>query len=400
MEDDVAALKKGEAPVGFGMQKQTYVPPPPPPAGPPGQSASQAPQSFSQTFPKAGGGIELGKTEKAKPLSGSSYPRPSTPAPTPPSPGQGANIELGKTEKAKSLSPTPMPGRSPLPSLGRSAPVNPASATPAYNIPPPKKGGLSPTVLIIAVVILAIVGFSVWFFVFHQPQATLTNQPTPNGTIIVSATPIPAIETVFPVVDSVTLEASSASFSTFKDIVSPQIQNSGEAGLYKVFRPQKANGDQYAFSEFMTGSGVNVPQNIVSLLNDQDFYITAIREANNSIGYGFIVGVKGSSADLQAALTPWESGLSDALKYLFGFDETKAASPGFNDNLYEGVHIRYRNFPTPVSTIDYAVITTADGNSFLVFTNSKEHIYSIIDKMRTIIPLISVTPTLSPSPSQ
>jgi hypothetical protein len=376
MEDDLSALKKGQTPVGFGMQKESYTPPPPPstPNIPP---KPQVPQSFSQNFPQAGQ-MELGKTEKSKPLT----PTPPTIAPTPVVPGK--NIQ-SFTDKPFSGSIPPLPKPKPTGAL-----------EPALDmVSGPKKGGLNPAVLVIVVVILAIIGFSVWFFVFHKPSATVSNQPTPNGTITVSATPIPVIESVFTVVDSVTLETSSNSFTSFKTIISPQIKDIGAAGLYRVFKPQKANGDEYLFSEFMSGSGVSVPQNVLAVVNDSDFYITAIRETDGNIGYGFIVGINGDPQNAQTALTAWEATLPASLRSLFGFDSTKAASATFLDNVYQGVHVRYRNFPTPVLTIDYAVVTTADNLGYLVFTNSREHIYSIIDKVRTIS--APITETTSPS---
>ncbi len=74
------------------------------------------------------------------------------------------------------------------------------------------------------------------------------------------------------------------------------------------------------------------------------------------------------------------------LAVLFRFDKTKAASTVFSDNTYNGTAVRYINFPDANSTIDYAIIQATNSESYLVVVNSKEHIYSIINKLNTVIP--------------
>jgi hypothetical protein len=355
MEDDLVALKKGQSPTGFGMQKEASLPTPPVPSAP---TISVPPKPTVSGFSQASS-LELGKTEKSKLLSPSTPPLSSSPL--------GRSIQT-LTDK-----------NSPSPSSSNSFEV----------IPPSNKSSFNPAIIIISVVVLAIAGFSVWFFVFHQPSVSETDKPIPSGTITVSATPIPEIETVFSVVDTVTLTPSSNSFNVFKEIVSPQLSISGETGLYRVFEPEKADGSKYSFTEFMTESGVVVPENVTNQTDDRKFYITAIRESNNSLGYGFIVEVSGNAVQLRSALNAWETTMPTNFKTLFNFDPKKASSKVFLDNNYQNAQIRYQNFPTPSLTIDYSVVSNTSGKTYLIFTNSREHMYSIIDKIRLISPILS-----------
>lgn len=63
------------------------------------------------------------------------------------------------------------------------------------------------------------------------------------------------------------------------------------------------------------------------------------------------------------------------LKNSFG----NQATPDFQDNAYNGVAIRYINFPLPDLSIDYAIIP--DQRLYIVAT-SQEAMYAIIDRIR------------------
>jgi len=131
-------------------------------------------------------------------------------------------------------------------------------------------------VLVVSIVVLAIAGFSVWFFVFHKAIVSVTEQPVPSGTIVVTATPMPVIETVFPVAGSVNLPVTSSFFAGLKDIADQQLTSIGKTGLYRVLKSAGTGGENYTFSEFMAASGVEIPQDILSSVDDSTFYVTVI----------------------------------------------------------------------------------------------------------------------------
>ena len=74
--------------------------------------------------------------------------------------------------------------------------------------------------------------------------------------------------------------------------------------------------------------------------------------------------------------------MSQDLIDLFLLNPAKAATTTFLDNTYQGVAIKYRNFPDLNKTIDYAIVTAKNGETYLVITNSREHMYAIIDKIK------------------
>ena len=75
----------------------------------------------------------------------------------------------------------------------------------------------------------------------------------------------------------------------------------------------------------------------------------------------------------------WEITIVDDLTdYLLISDTLESGSPAFLDNTYRGVPIRYRNFPSPDVTVDYAIVNAADQN-YLVISGSRESMFAAID---------------------
>jgi len=107
-------------------------------------------------------------------------------------------------------------------------------------------------------------------------------------------------------------------------------------------------------------------------------YISLFGKSDGTTGRGFIAKVSNPGLG-QTGIQRWETNESDDLKNLFILNLSKAFTPGFNDNTYNGVAIRFRNFPESIQTIDYALITAPNGETYAVFTNSKDHIFVLID---------------------
>ncbi|KKU55511.1 MAG: hypothetical protein UX77_C0010G0002 [Parcubacteria group bacterium GW2011_GWA1_47_11] len=62
---------------------------------------------------------------------------------------------------------------------------------------------------------------------------------------------------------------------------------------------------------------------------------------------------------------------------LFGFDKTKNKSL-FSETIYKGIKVRFKNFPYPDHSIDYAVISF-DGKDYITFSSSRQSMFSAID---------------------
>ena len=73
--------------------------------------------------------------------------------------------------------------------------------------------------------------------------------------------------------------------------------------------------------------------------------------------------------------------MPEDLKYMFNIEPGNSATPTFNSNEYKGVAIRYKNFSLPDRSIDYAIVYSSAGRQYLVITNSRESMYSPIEKI-------------------
>lgn len=105
---------------------------------------------------------------------------------------------------------------------------------------------------------------------------------------------------------------------------------------------------------------------------------------DNTIGRGFAVELA-SPGLVPVGMQRWEANLPKELKSLNQLDITKSASTTFLDRIYQEVAIRYRNFTDPIKTIDYAVMEAQDGSSYLAFTNSRDHMFTLIDLLAVAV---------------
>ena len=243
-------------------------------------------------------------------------------------------------------------------------------------------GDLSPRKLIWGGVgLLVIVVFVVLVFVLRgEPSApAASSSPTPALTVTPTQVARPFLEEAFSVFSQVNLGVGSDIFSKIVPIINQDVLAGGEPGLYKIIDPQGGRG--YSFSSFMSSASVTVPEEIGPFLNDEVFYVSLMKKADGEYSYGLVVKLA-NGAGLAQALSRWETNISTNLKDLFGLDVSAAASVDFLDNAYQGAPIRYRNFPDPLKTIDYAVVIAANGDEYLVIVHSREHIYGIIDNLK------------------
>jgi hypothetical protein len=251
---------------------------------------------------------------------------------------------------------------------------------PGLAVPP--AGGVNKKRLIFIAGGLIIIIFLVWFFALRGPSTPpeVVFSPTPTHTATPAPTP-PPIESYFSIIDSVTISLGPNFASRFDNSINKTAlkTSAGEPALYVVSNP--AGGQKYTLSEFLAGLLISPPAGLISAVYDNSLYLTAIYKSDGKDGFGFIARIKEPSAAL-ATLGSWEQTITQDIKDLLGFDPAKAASTTFLDNTYQGVAIRYRNFPNPNLTIDYAVVKARNGENYLVVTNSREHIYAIIDKLK------------------
>ncbi|MEX1063905.1 MAG: hypothetical protein WD898_01440 [Candidatus Paceibacterota bacterium] len=342
MQDDIAAVKKGQAPTGVKLERESEKDVKPGPEAPAGPKVTMPPRPSSQ--------VELGRMERSKGLPGLKPTPPSIlKVPTPPGASTGSIEKSGGIE-------APSQGDGILSKLP-----------------------ISRNLLLIIVGLIVIAGLA-WFFLLRTPGVPdVVFTPTPIRTQTPTPTPI-TVENYFSTVSSASLSLGANFTSRFgQEIDSEALRLSAEPALYAVFNPEASS--RYSFSEFMAGLLIQTPAELLTSVDDNELYMTAYPKLDGNNGYGIVVKL---TDDLGAtsAMTAWESTMSEDLADLLLLDPADAASVDFLDNSREGAAIRYQNFPTPDLTIDYAIVSAINGENYLVVTNSREHMYSIIDRIR------------------
>ena len=342
MQEDIAALKKGQTPVGFQIEKQSVKE-----SSPIQQSAMPTPIFKQSPSPH----VELGRLEKSRPMEGTRFSVPSSLkipgiSPTSPSVPEPSTNSLGGGGGIK------------LPSLGSMS-----SRKLLW-------GGASILIVIVGVLV---------FFVMREPSPP---EVTFSLTPISTSTPTPSkpyIEGVFSLFSKVSISVDTDVFQTLVSATNVEVLNGGASALYKLNDPQ--NTLDYTFSSFMSSALITVPEEVKTFINENDFYLSLKQKAPGKYSGGIIVKLS-SDVGLSQAMSRWETNIPSSFAALLGLNTAEAASIEFLDNTYQGLSIRYKNFPDPLKTIDYAIVSGVHGDKYLVIADSREHIYSIIDTIR------------------
>ncbi len=333
MQEDIAAVKKGQAPTGFQVEKQSEKDITPPPVGTPGPKITMPPRPVQE-------------------------------------------VKLGELEKSRSLPSTKLPSFPPMPTVPPAGPtIKPAGPPAGLSVPMGGRANWKRLVLLVGGLIIA--AFLVWFFALRGPSAPEAT-PTPTPTATPTPTPV-SIEDSFSIVDSASIALGANFITRFDNSIDKELLiSSREPALYKILNP--ATGNRYTLSEFLGGLLIQAPAELVAAAKD-NFYLTVLYKSNNVDGYGLLIELSDPVAAF-TAMGNWEGMMAQGLKDVFLLNLAKAASTTFLDNTYNGTAIRYRNFPDPNKTTDYAIVTASNGETYLILANSREHVYSVIDKIK------------------
>lgn len=116
------------------------------------------------------------------------------------------------------------------------------------------------------------------------------------------------------------------------------------------------------------------PQDISDRMTSM--YSLVAYSGGESARLGLILGINDVQA-VREILLDWEQTMADDLKALYldnSLDFESASSENFIENIYSGVVIRYKNFPTPDMAMEYAI----SGNK-LILATSKDSMFALID---------------------
>lgn len=316
---------------------------------------------------------------------------PPTPLPTPGKPlPQGPTIttRLGEIERAKPLAPSmPMP-RSNVP---------PAPQKPSQIILPDTPRGTTRSRSVFYLIILAIIalGGILYWVLTRNSGETATVSPTPS--LVSTTTPVPTpVKTLGSLIsapsDTIVLATTGKPDADFVAKINALVIDPGTVHKIIISEETKGAGD-LGMTDLLDRFLLSYPASLKSTLGDDSLILAfGQREAFTANGQlnlnaqpqkriAFLTEVKDPVA-LSQVLSGWEATMTDTFASIFGLNKTKAATPGFLTNIYNGVTVRYRNFAQPDRTIDYATVNAPNGKLYLLVSGSRESALSITDLLR------------------
>ena len=281
------------------------------------------------------------------------------PVPLPPPPTPKSTIRTMASDIA-SLQKVPAPA----------PPIKPSIHVKPFIPPPPQGGGMGKTPLIIGIIIVLIGLVFVLWLVMRSGDPTSTPLPTPLET---PSTPEPTPEPI-PTFEDIYNPRSSLKYNN--KIISEETLGIGELKFY--FVENGATGSRVNFRQFANDMGIAVPASLLTSIGDQ-FYFTLFGKTDGTTGRGMAVKITDVSS-ARAVMTDWEAMMPIDLKNIFQINKAKAATQRFLDKVYGNTDIRYMNFPDPLKTIDYTMITLKSQDVYLIMTNSRDHMFAVVNK--------------------
>ena len=187
-----------------------------------------------------------------------------------------------------------------------------------------------------------------------------SSEPTPSETPTISATPVP-----------------TATPFGFRQIFNVQGALSGN--LDEAIGNQALGVDEVR--TFTVDSlGIGMPTDLTNTLDQSEpTYVILFGKPNGSKGRGFARKISDPARAI-TALATWESTMAQDVASFLKIDPKRATSRTFASNLYQGVTVKYRNFPDAFNSVDYAIVNLPDDSSYLVVTNSRDHMFAVIDR--------------------
>ncbi|MEK7615917.1 MAG: hypothetical protein AAB420_01780 [Patescibacteria group bacterium] len=158
-------------------------------------------------------------------------------------------------------------------------------------------------------------------------------------------------------------------------------------GFEEIFHPTQSLEGNLSVGELKMSHAVlaDFPFPALDFSFDPEYvYRSSFGKPDGSSGLGYAFKINDTVA-AQTALTDWESTMARDLKTFFQLNTQRSASEGFLSNTYQNTVIRYRNFPDAFNSLDYAIVTMPDGDQYLLMTNTRDHMFAIIDRVLGVV---------------
>lgn len=250
--------------------------------------------------------------------------------------------------------------------------------------------GSGMTTGIVSTVVLAVIIYGLIYYFFLREEAIITPTPIPTPVRTSPITEINELEEIFR-----TTPVTTFSLPSDLNRLTPELQLflEKEALVQKEFKRIRflptQPGEVLTFPTLLNKLAIKYPVELSSWLKNNSivFLYGQMEKFNDSDESGkrwvFIIEIKDANRIIEI-MRNWETTMSGNLKDLFIIDPLKEASGPFLDNEYKTAKIRYKNFPLPDKTIDYAIVSSLTGRYYLILTNSRESMYSPIDRIKGI----------------
>ena len=327
---------------------------------------------------------------------------PATPAPVPSKPGATASMPLAtksaplssvpsQTQKAPISTPIPRPV---MPSMPPATPV-PATKLDQKNqfyVPPteskPVGSGSRKFIFVSIAVVVVLLGGLYWYFMI-RPDQVAVESPTPTFTPRPTVTPNQDIlSTIFTNRGgAIALPLSGDPATAFSGGISTQSNIiPGTLTVIDIVSGASSSAQALTITGLFNRFVASYPAGLSTVLGQNyKFLLYGQKESFDSKGRpvtdiipGYrLVMINEIASSSVSILQGWESTMSTNLSNIMAITPTKNTG-SFVSTSYKGLSVRFKNFPYPDHSIDYALVQYS-GKTYLVIAGSREAMFATID---------------------
>ncbi len=248
----------------------------------------------------------------------------------------------------------------------------------SIQVPSQRHSSHTPIIIAVAVLLIALIVLF-WFFVFigddTNPTPSEIVSLTPTAIITPPSTPI---EVEFGNISNLVLFEGADPNVQLTNAIDLKRPISGDVQVYNIVDSSDVSAIPYSFDRFSSKFLLNSPNEVISSIDTSELYYTLFGDSTDNIARGFIVRVTNPGL-IAIGMEKWEPTLPLDLEEISLLNIADSSSPNFIDVTYQGTPVHYRNFPDPFSTVDYAVVQLDTGEYYLLITNTRDHIFALID---------------------
>lgn len=298
-------------------------------------------------------------------------------------------LELERSPKPKKSTFAPQKNDDIIEKINQTpADIAPKEAPVPTEVKNPKRTLYIVMIVFIAIFILSVGGFTVYYFVFdggdesavkdievqvQEPVSTTTAEDNVSAELVKQM-----YSADLPNHFSFDVESPTAASDIAGELEKIEQNMSMESITGPIsFIVTDANNNPVSFHVFVMSANMSVPQNVLTSL-EESFEIYAYNDPKYGVRFGFAIDARDVNL-LQEALSAEESQLPQALTFVLGDDaQVDPAAVAFNDSAYNTYTIRYANLIADESySVDYTV-----NNLRLLIGTTKNTLRAIIESAR------------------